>query len=220
MNKVIDNNLLSQAFGLYEDELSAKYDESNSFEPSDSFNKKMLKLIKSETSVYHRVTLTRARRVLLVAAIITAVLAASLSVGAIRERIFSFFITSGSEVDYVEYDSDAPISAASVENAMSPSYLPDGYVLKDSRNDRESAYLYYEKGDDYISIQQFTKDGYTSAMDAEFNTTTKENYDGIDFIIKIDDEMTLLIWERDGYVFEAVGFVGTDELLRTAASVK
>lgn len=221
MNKTIDNALLFEAFGLYEEKLSARYSGAECFEPSEKFNQKMRKLIKSQSSFYHRATLTRARRAMLAAAIIITLAAASLSVGAIRERIFSFFVTSGSEVDVIEYNNNPDtVYPSTIENAMTPSYLPDGYTLSQKQSSENNSFMYYEKGDDYLTIEQFTKDNYRSATDAEYKTTTRENYEGTDYIIKTDEDMTLLIWERDGYVFEAVGYVATDELLKVAASVK
>ncbi len=220
MNNAIDSVLLSQAFGIYEDNLAAGYVGSKSFEPSEKFNKKMRKLIKSENSLYHRLTLTKARRIMLVAAIIVAVMTASLSVDAIREKIFSFFVTSGENYNVIEHSPDSDFYHSQIESVLKPSYVPNGYKLSDSNSDTISSYLCYTKGDDYLTIEQFVAKDYVSASDIEFKTITRENYEGINFIIKTDEDMTMLIWERDGYVFEAVGYVGTDEMLRTAASVE
>lgn len=220
MNKAIDNNLLTKAFGVYEEKLSTQYSDESSFEPSEKFNKKMQKLIKSQTNVYYKATLTKTRRIMIAAALIVTIMAASLSVEAIREKVFSFFITSGSEVNVIEYDASESDYQAQIENVFKPSYIPDGYTLTDEQKDEFSSLLSYTKGGDFLTIEQFTKNAYKSASDAEFKTEAKENYEGIDFIIKTDEDMTMLIWERDGYIFEAVGYVGTDEMLKIAASVK
>lgn len=220
MNKAIDNNLLTRAFGVYEEKLSAQYSEGTGFEPSEKFNKDMQKLIKSQTNIYHKATLTKTRRIMIAAALIVMIMGASLSVEAIREKIFSFFITSGSEVDVIEYDASLSDYQATIENVFKPSYIPEGYTLTDEQKGEGSSLLTYTKGDDFLTIEQFAKNAYKSASDAEFKTAAKENYEGIDFIVKTDEDMTMLIWERGGYVFEAVGYVGTDEMLKVAASVE
>ena len=206
MNKAIDNNLLTKAFGVYEEKLSTQYSEVTGFEPSEKFNKNMQKLIKSQTNVYYKATLTKTRRIMIAAALIVTIMAASL--------------TSGREVNVIEYDASASDYQGFIENVFKPSYIPDGYTLTDEQKEEFSSLLSYTKGDDFLTIEQFTKNAYKSASDAEYKTEAKENYEGIDFIIKTDEDMTMLIWERDGYVFEAVGYVGCDEMLKIAASVK
>lgn len=220
MNKVIDSAVLSQAFELYENKRADEYAGSECFEPSKKFDKKIRKLIKSRTNIYHRVTLTKARKVMLAAAIIAAIMAASLSVDAIREKIFSFFVTGNEDYNIIEHLPDRETYPFRIDRVFAPSYIPEGYSLKESSNDENSAYLCYTKGDDYLTVEQFVVSDYYSASDIEFQTYTWEDYEGINFIIKTDDDMTMLIWERDGYVFEAVGYVGVDEMLKTAASVE
>ena len=221
MNKAIDNNLLSQAFGVYEEKLSTQYSEESSFEPSDNFNKDMQKLIKSQTNIYHKATLTKTRRVIIAAAIIVTIMAATLSVEAIRVKIFSFFITIEENYSVLEHSpDDNNFYHFQIEKVLKPSYIPEGYELSDSRDDTRSSYICYTKDDDYLTIEQFIASDYKSASDIEFKTMTRKDYDGTDYIVKTDEDMTMLIWERDGYVFEAVGYVGSDEMLKIAASVR
>lgn len=219
MNNVIKTDMLTQAFELYEEKLAFSYASGESFNTSSNFDKRIKKMIKSQTNVFHRVTLTKARRVVLVAAILAAMLAASLSVEAIREKIFSFFITSGQQVDVVEYDNSS--TAFSEFKACKPSYITEGYILSDSGSDDSSAYFYYTKGGNYLSIEQFKSDEYKSAVDAEFKTSTEENIDGVNYIVKTsDDGMTMLIFNKYECVFEIVGFESKDELLKVAKGVE
>ncbi len=218
MNNVINTDMLTQAFELYEEKLALGYASGESFTPSRDFDKKMNKMIKSQTNFYHRATLTKTRRVILVAAIIATLLAASLCVDAIREKIFSFFITSGQHLDVVEYDTGG--SYQSAFSALKPSYIPKGYTLEDKGSDKQSAYYYYTKGDNYLSIEQFAAGEYKSAVDAEFKTSTEESVEGVKYIVKTsDDGMTMLIFDKNESVFEIVGFEPKSELLKVAASI-
>ena len=220
MNNVITKDMLESAFALYADNLAESYAGAE-FTPSSDFERKMNKLIKSETSLYHRITMTKARKALAVAAIIAALLAASLSVTAIREKLFSFFITRGDQTDVIEYD-DAVVSdyKTSIKKVLTPAYVPEGYKLEDGGSDELSAYSLYSDGENYISVEQFVKSEYRSASDGEYELKKEENIGGTDFIVRSsDDGAVLLVWEKDGYVFELVGFAGEDELIKTALSL-
>ena len=61
MDNVIIRDTLVRAFEIYSGSLAESYPEAV-FEPSEKFERQMRKLIKSEKSVYHRLTLTKARR--------------------------------------------------------------------------------------------------------------------------------------------------------------
>ena len=149
------------------------------------------------------------------------IMAATLSVEAIREKIFSFFITIEENYSVLEHSpDDNNFYHFQIEKVLKPSYIPEGYELSDSRDDTRSSYICYTKDDDYLTIEQFIASDYKSASDIEFKTMTRKDYDGTDYIVKTDEDMTMLIWERDGYVFEAVGYVGSDEMLKIAASVR
>ena len=221
MNNVITKDMLESAFALYADRL-ADGCAGAEFTPSADFERKMNKLIKSETSLYHRLTLTKARKALAAAAIIAVLLAASMSVTAIREKLFSFFITRGAQTDVIEYgDSTEPDEKNTIEKVLAPAYIPEGYKLEDSGSDGLSAYSLYSDGENFISVEQFVKSEYKSASDGEYTLKKEENISGIDFIVRSsDDGATLLVWEKDGYVFELVGFESEDELIKIALSVE
>lgn len=220
MDNVINRDTLVRAFELYSGSLAESYPEAV-FEPSEKFERQMRKLIKSEKSVYHRLTLTKARRALAIAAVIAALLAATMSVSAIRERIFSFFVTRGPQVDVTEYaEENAPSAAAKLDKTLEPAYLPEGYALEDSSADEESSYLLYSDGESFITIEQFAKSAYKSATDGEYKTEKRVAFDGVEYIVRTsDDGATLLVWEKGDCVFELLGFISEDELIKTASSL-
>ncbi len=221
MDRAIDNAMLTQALALYEEQWLGDFSEDNAFEPSDKFDKKMTALIKSRDNIFRRATYTRTRKVIAVAAAIAVLLGSMMSVGAIRETILNFFITRGSNVNVMEYgDATEPTTCPkTIERAMNPGFVPDGYVLSDESADDTSRRLFYTKGESYITIEQFTKDSYSSASDSEFSNAETKAYEGTEYIVRADDDMTMLVWEKNGYVLELVGFEPESELLKTAASV-
>ena len=144
-----------------------------------------------------------------------------MSVTAIRESILDFFISSGNNVDVIEYNKDASEAyPEKLEVKYGLGYLPEGYKLGDTTSDDTMYEEYYAMGGNYIDFQQFTKGAYASASDSEFSAARKYSYNGNDYIIRESDDMTMLVWEKDGYVFELTGFESRSEMLKSAESVK
>lgn len=219
MEKILNDDILVQALELYEESWLSTLTVTEKITPSQNFEKKMQKLIKSQTNVYHKMTYTRSRKVIsvLVAALI--LLASMMSVGAIREAVLGFFVSHGSQVDYLEYNTDSQTYPETIETAYAPAFVPDGYVLDDSYTENESALRVYVSGDDYLSFGQYTKGVYKSASDSEFSEICTQSFEGNDYIIRtLDGEAVMLVWEKNGYVFELVGFEEESEMLRIAAS--
>lgn len=219
MEKFLNDNILVQALELYEENWLSTLTVTEEIMPSDKFEKKMQKLIKSQTNVYHKMTYTRPRKVISVLVAALVLLASMMSVGAIREAVLGFFVSHGAEVDYLEYNTEAQTYPQTIETAYAPSFVPDGYSLDDSYTEELSALRLYISGDDYLSFGQYTKGAYKSASDSEFSEIRTQSYEGTDYIIRISDEKAvMLVWEKDGYVFELVGFEKESEMLRIAAS--
>ncbi|MEE3428841.1 MAG: DUF4367 domain-containing protein [Ruminococcus sp.] len=221
MDKIINNELLVKSLEIYENQRLKEYDALKPFAPSESFIKKMDKLIKSQSNYFYKATRTKARKVaaILVAAIVLT--ASAMSVTAIRESILGFFISHTSEVDVIEYNNENPESYPKTLNEhFTPSYIPEGYKLEDETSDSTSRELYYVKGENYIDFEQFTKAEYSSASDSEFSAPEKVTDNGMEYIMRTDEDMIMLVWEDKGYVFEMTGFVDKDEMFKIARSVK
>ncbi len=219
MENFPNDNVLIQALELCEESWLSTLTVTEVIIPSDKFKRKMQKLIKSQTNVYHKITYTRSRRVIsaLVAALI--LLASAMSVGAIREAVLGFFVSRGSEVDFLEYNTEAQTYPQTIETAYSLLFVPEGYALDDRYTEKLSAFRLYVSGDDYLSFGQYTKSSYKSASDSGFSEIRTQSFEGIDYIIRTsDDKAVMLVWEKDGYVFELVGFEEESEMLKIAAS--
>ena len=217
MDNVISNETLIKALEIYENKMLSSVDE-REFETSEKFEKKMRTLLRAQTSVYRRVTLTKTRKVITAFAAALMILVSALSVGAIRETILSFFVERG-DVRVIEYNTENGKDYPKALNKLyALSYLPKGYKLTDSGSDSLHSYMVYTRGDDFLSLEQFTKDSYKSASDLE--TMEKEVYEGVSFVVQQSDDSTVLIWEKDGYVFEMTGFEEKVELFKAAVSLK
>ena len=222
MNKAISNEMLAKALELYEEKRFEDYENLKEYTPSDSFDRRMEKLIKSQSNYYYKITLTKARKAVAVFAAAVVIIASMMSVSSIRESILGFFISRGNEVDVIEYNNENGTAyPKSLERKFTPAFIPEGYKLEDSTSDNVSRELYYVKGDNYIDFQQFVKNEYSSASDGEYSSPEKISDNGQDYIIRTsDDKMIMLVWEKNGYVFEMTGFLSRDEMFRIAKSAK
>jgi hypothetical protein len=217
MDNVIKTDMLKKALEIYENKQLDSLEE-KPFDTTSEFDAKMRRLIESQNSVYKRITLTKTRKVLaaMVAAMI--ILVSALSVGAIRDKIFSFFVNHG-KVKIIEYDTEnSKEYPKTLKKLYALSAVPDGYKLTDSGTENDHLFRIYTKGDNYLSFEQFTKESYKSATDIEF--IGKENYKGIGYVVQNDGDTTVLTWEKDGYVFELAGFLDKNEMLSLARSAE
>jgi hypothetical protein len=221
MNNTVSNELLVNGLEIYIKNRFAEYDKLEEFIPSNAFEKRMKKIIKSQSNVYHKLTLTKVRKTVVVFAAVIVLMASALSVTAIREKILEFFITSESGVKVIEYDkkSDADYPK-SIKKLYSLTYIPKGYKLEDKSSDDISSEYYYISGDKYIDFQQFTKDEYSSASDEDFSAPKNVKRNGQDYILRTADDTVLLVWEKNGYVFEMTGFEKLNEMYKIAESAR
>lgn len=220
MNNTVSEEVLVNGLELYINNRFAMYNKSQEYIPSEAFEKRMQKLIKSQNNVYHKVTLTNVRKAVVVFAAAVALLASALSVTAIREKVLEFFITSESGVKVIEYDTKSADYPKTIKSFYSPSYIPAGYKLEDKSSDDISAEYYYVSGDKYIDFQQFTKDEYSSASDEDFSAPKNVNRNGQDYILRTANDTVMLVWEKNGYVFEMTGFEELNEMYKIAESAR
>lgn len=222
MDKLIDNEMLRKALEIYEDKRLCEYDDLEEFVPSEKFEKRMERLIKSRNNYFYTATKTRFRKALTVAAVAAVLVTSALSVTAIRETILGFFVSRGSEVDVIEYNTEnAKDYPKTIEKLFELKNIPEGYALEDETSDEISSELYFVKDDEhYLDFQQFTKDSYSSVSDGEFSAPEKIKDGAQQFIIRTSGKMIMLVWEKDGYVFEMTGFLGKNEMLKIAQSAQ
>ncbi len=219
MEKIITDELLTDALKIYEANMLSNLPQHDII-PSKKFERRMERMIKSQSGIYYRMTCTRARRAIAIAAAVAILIASVMSVGAVREAIFNFFVSRSANVDYIEYNTEAESYPAELSSKYSPEYIPEGYELSDEYSDATTALELYTCGDNYLKIQQFVKGVYVAASDNEFSQIKTRSKDGADYIIRTDgDGAYMIVFEKYGYVFELVGFLPEDEMLKIAGSI-
>lgn len=220
----IDTILSVSAREYAEEKLSTSLYREDDFVFSDKFEKKMKKMMKSEYNCYHRMTLTRTRRFLSAAAIVSVVLLASLSVGAVRDTIANFFVHTFDGHDTIAVPSSNARYPEKIEKWYELSALPKEYKLIEEDVSGDSALLTYSDGEDEFNFDQYIKAGYEADIDSENSENTEEIYNGIKYLVSVMEteqgDSVDVVWDNGEYVFMASGSFPKDKMLEICDSIK
>lgn len=213
---------LRQAFSEYMHErLCSNIYREDKFVTSKSFDKKMSKMLKSEHSLYHKATLTRARKILCVAAVILALLLSSLSVGAVRDLIANFFVRQYSDHNTMSANTEETGYPDKLEEVYELGYVPDGYKLQDEIITKKDATYLYFNDKNAIAFTQSTKDYFDVNVDNEHSRHVTETYNGQEYYFVYSDEGEIeIIWDNGRYVFLLFANLPKETMLDLCNSLK
>lgn len=193
------------------------------FTPSKSFEKRINKLIKSRHSLYHRATLTRARKILCVAAIILALMLSTLSVGAVREKLAGFFVSHIDGYNVISSDKNTKGYPETLEEIYQIEKIPPGYKYNEESSmliDNDAVNI-YSKGEESLWFEQITKSAFRGNFDNEYSEHKSEFHNGqLYYVINFDDGYTNLIWDNGRYIFILLGNFSENDLYEIAESIK
>ena len=197
------DEILRQAFHEYMDEkLGSSIYRDDEFQTSKSFEKKMSKMIKSEHNFYHKLTLTRARKILCVAAIIIAILLSALSVEAVRNFVANLFVTQHSNHNTFMANVDDGHYPDKLEELYELGYIPEGYKLFEKNVSEESATYIYNSEEDSLIFSQITKTAFKSNWDNKHSEQKTEVYKNQEYyIINYENGENVIIWDSGEYIF-------------------
>lgn len=166
---------------------------------SERFEKKMNKLIRREAAHPWAVSHTLARNLIAAAIVIILLFTLCMSVGAIRDRIFHFFIQHFEAHDDVIFELT---EVQSIEKEYIITELPAGFSLTNEyRNSVELQLIYSNENGDYISYEQSIVSTDGRAVDNERTEYNSIEIDGNNVLSAEDEESITLTWDQDGYVF-------------------
>ncbi|MCR5652750.1 MAG: DUF4367 domain-containing protein [Ruminococcus sp.] len=207
-----------------EERLSGTLYNEDEFIFSNEFEKKMKKMLKSEHNFYHKVTLTRARKAICLAAIIIAALFASLSVEAGRSTIANFLLQGSNGYDTIIVNNEGETTyPLKIEKRFVLTALPKEYELADESVSDDSVLLTYSDGINEFTFDQYTKADYEADIDNENSENTEVVYNGQKYLVSVMESeeyiSTDIIWDNGEYVFMACGAFPKDKMLRICDSL-
>lgn len=190
---------------------------------SDSFNKKMDKLIKRQRKPYYKMINTAVKRaacfaVLVLAASITTVI----SVDAFRGYFKNFFIktfSTHSEISAVDSgDESAP---ETIENNYDITYNLNDYDIVYNERDEFSRNITYQKGKVVIDYYQFVKSQFDLHLNTEDAEISSVEINGHEAVYYCDNNNYYhLIWDNGEYIILLSSNIVKNELISIANSVQ
>ncbi len=222
-NNILTDTLLYDALEIYNNEwVTSEEFNKEKFETSEKFNKKMQKMIKSRTNLYHKATLTGLRRAVCVIAAILTLMLSTLSVGAVRDAIKDFVFKAFSTHDSIKSNHSATKDyPKTIEKVYELGYVPEGYELLDySADENNVSYMYFFE-DKAILFMQSTKDAYSTNVDNEQSTKSIETYDNQEYMVYVWNSGDIkIIWDNGEYIFSLFGTFNKEEAIDLCKSLK
>ena len=185
------------------------------------FEKKMNKLIKRRSHSYYPLIATAGRRAACIATAIVIVVAAPLSVKAVRESVKDFFL--------VNYSDHVSVSVSSIdENApeiIEEAYtidIPEGFELAEDFSMANHLNLKYINGDKYINFSQTVLSMFSTDIDNERTTMEVLSIDGVEYQLYNHENgySYNVIWKNNGYVFDISSNLDRESVIELCKSTK
>ena len=151
------------------------------------------------------------KRIAVIAAVFTVILASTLTVSAIRDPFFEMVKTFFD--DHVELSFDGE-KKYKIEEIYGLTVIPNGFELTDESINSNSVFRDYENKDGNIISSSQMSTGYdtTVHVDTENSNNQTVTVDGMEiYVVKSKrDDVTAAFWGNDGYSFNLVYFGSID----------
>ena len=188
---------------------------------SSGFEKKMKQLIKKAKIKYISINRFRIRRSIAAASLILIILTASMSVEAVRMPIIRLTEKIYTEFSEIIFENEDNIEVPEkIEEVYVPSYIPEGYTLKEEVNDMRSMHFFFytnEEGQE-LSVEQLVL-GVHMSVDTEGITTEEITINGLSGIIYTKRGLTSIIVNDNRYVHFISGYESREELIKIVESL-
>lgn len=179
-------------------------EEEIALEPSESFSEKSAALIAQARRGRLRTLSKTARRILLVAAILAALITTAMAIPAVREGIIRFFTqNAGTHYEFSFDPEQAATAPEYIEKVYKPTYIPEGFredtVFIDSSY---VCYFWFSESGESITFDQMPipNDTEGPAPDAEDVTVEILNLSGYQVFV-VHAEIVMYHWTDNEYFY-------------------
>ncbi len=169
---------------------------------SPRFERKMDRLIAREAAHLKPVRHTLRKSLIAAVIVILLLFALCMSVSAVREAIFDFFLRHFDDHDDVVFEISEEKDHIETEYVITD--LPEGFTLA-QKNSLPHLIIwdYKNKNGDCISFSQYTADSSTfNAIDNERGQSREIEIDGQSMLLYESQKYLLLFWDFEGYLFK------------------
>ena len=177
------------------------YESDYNYEFSERFERRMDRLIRSESRAAWRFVNTNPKRlIILIVAVIMALTAAACAVPEIRESIAGFFVRMFS--DHAEIGLSETIRE-SIEDSYELDPVPDGFSLSLKKATEFYVYLeYIDSNGNLIILDQKAVHDSPISFDNCSGAYCERSINGKSVLIQFTDNFTQAYWEEEGYLFQ------------------
>lgn len=139
------------------------------------------------------------------------------SVDAWRVNFLNFFFEAGKPNTDYHFGDEGGISYA--DDDITLGYVPNGFVLTKKESSNHSLFLMFEREEQYF---QFSVDDITirANIDTENAIVTPIQINGVEGMLISNNNINAVVWHDDTLVYEFVGNISTEELLKIAKKVE
>lgn len=188
---------------------------------SKAFEKKMHKLIKRRNKPYYHIINTAAKRAACVAAvIIIASMTTILSVKALREAFFGFFVDVFEKFSVVQ-SADSDSSPVKIEDIYQITCDMSVYDVEFKNDFDYSVETIYKNDDKIIIFTQSVKSIYNMNMNTEKSKIENIEVNEYTAVYYTDNHgYATIIWDNGDYIISLGSNISKNELINIAESVK
>lgn len=172
--------------------------------PSEKFERKMKRLVRSSSRSYWQYINTSQKRAAIIMASIIILLGFSMSVRAIREPVVQFIIKTYETFTNIFYHNDDTELdlPKTLEQKYTISLLPEGYTFLSEEDMGPSRTVIWENADgEQIFLVQGTIDNRNINLSTDSTSYSYVNVGQYEGIYNIQRNLQTVIWDNDKYVF-------------------
>lgn len=158
----------------------------------------------------------RAELLLAAVVVITVILFSALAVYAFREKILNFFKeeTRLGTVFHYEGDNEELLD----EPELNVGFIPQDFEETQKYKDAKDCLIIYSHNEEYIAVDKMLPpDSY--ALDTEDAEIKYIDINGCQAMFSVNEDVSIITWSRNGYVFSVSGNVDDDILIKTARNI-
>lgn len=220
--------ILKKALAIIAEEEAALLptkEESSHITFSDEFTRKMEKLIKQQKKPYYHLINTVGKRVAcIIVAALLALTTVTFSVKALREAVIDFFVEAFEQFSIVGFnDNDLPDEVDFIETYYAPTYIPEGYELKETEKFSTRYELsYVDSKDNFIDFKQNIMLSNAFYLNTENSHTQRIRILDYDALYSVEGDLQMIYWNDESYRFVLISEndLSKEELIKIAESVK
>lgn len=188
---------------------------------SETFEKKMQKLISAQKKSYFYLINTVGKRVaIIVLAIMISLTATTFGVKAIRETVIEFIIETYEKFTNIIVQNQDPNTQVELIKTA-PQYVPESYVVESELDSGMIYKITYNNQED-IPINYNQKISFRTVFninteDVEYEKITINYLDGIKYV---KNGINTIVFADETYMYTVYGQVSMEELIKMAESIK